>query len=216
MRAAFPGPIGVKDYRMKVFHGVKLLKVDFDEIQKAMEDVVRDSFDYFLDLRTGEVIVLSEDILDKVGARLYDGDFDVIGDDIEYIEFSEEPILPSWMEDEVDLVLNVILEKNGRYVRIPERHSLEAHQVMLEFLETVEEPVLREELAYALDGKGAFRRFKDILCYHPKKRKNWHGYNARAMKKVITEWLKSLEVEPVQINREGKERGQDDVREVEL
>jgi hypothetical protein len=201
---------------MKIFQGVKLLKVDFDEIQKAMEDVVRDSFDYFLDLRTGEVIVLSEDILDKVGARLYDGDFDVIGDDIEYIEFSEEPILPSWMEDEVELVMNVILEKNGRYDRIPERQSTEAHQVMLEFLETVEEPVLKEELAHALDGKGAFRRFKDILRYNPKERKNWHGHNARAMKKVITEWLKSLEVEPVQINREGKERGQDDVGEAEL
>jgi hypothetical protein len=201
---------------MKIFQGVKLLKVDFDEIQKAMEDVVRDSFDYFLDLRTGEVIVLSEDILDKVGARLYDGDFDVIGDDIEYIEFSEEPILPSWMEDEVELVMNVILEKNGRYDRIPERQSTEAHQVMLEFLETVEEPVLREELAHALDGKGAFRRFKDILRYNPQERKKWHGHNARAMKKVITEWLKPLEIEPVQINREGKERGQDDVGEVEL
>jgi len=195
---------------------MKLLKVDFDEIQKAMEDVVRDSFDYFLDLRTGEVIALSEDILDKVGVRLYEGDFDEIGDDIECIEFSEEPTLPSWMEDEVELVLNVMLDKDGRYVRIPERHSPEAHQVMLEFLETVEEPVLRGELAHALNGKGAFRRFKDVLSYHPKERKKWHGHNAWAMKKVITEWLRSLEVEPVQINRERKERGQDDVGEVEL
>jgi len=195
---------------------MKLLKVDFDEIQKAMEDVVRDSFDYFLDLHTGEVIALSEDILDKVGVRLYEGDFDAIGDDIEYIEFSEEPTLPSWMEDEVELVLNVMLDKDERYVRIPERHSPEAHQVMLEFLETVEEPILKGELAHALDGKGAFRRFKDVLSYHPKERKKWHGHNARAMKKVITEWLRSLEVEPVQINRERKERGQDDVGEVEL
>lgn len=200
---------------MKIFEEVKLLKVDFDEIQKAMEDVVRDSFDYFLDLWTGEVAVLSEDILEKVGARLYDGDFDLIGDDIEYIEFSEEPILPYWMEDEVELVLNLILENNGRYVRIPERRSPEAHQVMSGFLETVEEPVLREELAHALCGRGAFRKFKDILRDHPKERKKWHGHNARAMKKVITEWLKSFEVEPVQINREGKERGQDNAGEVE-
>lgn len=201
---------------MKIFEGVKLLRVDFDKIQKAMEDVVRDSFDYFLDLWTGEVIVLSEDILEKVEERLYDGDFDVIRDDIEYIEFSEEPKLPYWMEDEVELVLNLILENNnGRYIRIPERRSPEAHQVMRGFLETIEKPVLREELTHALCARGAFRKFKDILRYHPKERKKWHGHNARAMKKVITEWLKSFEVEPVQISREGKERGLDNVGEVE-
>src|SRR3990170_5832315 len=139
---------------------MKLLEIDFDEIQKAMEDVVRDSFDYFLDLRTGEVVALSEDILDEVGERLYEGEFDEIGDSVEYIEFSEEPVLPFWMEDEVDLILDVILDKKGRYVRIPERYSAEAHQVMSEFLETIEDHVLRGELTHALNGKGAFRRFK--------------------------------------------------------
>jgi len=194
---------------------MKLLEIDFDEIQKAMEDVVRDSFDYFLDLRTGEVVALSEDILDEVGERLYEGEFDEIGDSIEYIEFSEEPVLPFWMEDEVDLILDVILDKKGRYVRIPERYSAEAHQVMSEFLETIEDHVLRGELTHALNGKGAFRRFKDILITYPKERKRWHGYNARAMKKVIIEWLESLEVEPVQIYTRKKERRTDYVRAIE-
>jgi hypothetical protein len=195
---------------------MKLLKIDFDKIQKAMEDVVRDSFDYFLDLRTGEVIALSEDILDAVEVRLYEGDFDEIGDSIEYIEFSEEPTLPLWMEDEVEIILDVILDKNGRYARIPERYSSEAHRVMSEFLENVEDPVLNRALNHALNGKGAFRRFKDALINYPKERKRWHSYNARAMKKVIIGWLESLEVEPVQIYSRKKERGADYVREVEL
>jgi hypothetical protein len=193
-----------------------LLEIDFDEIQKAMEDVVRDSFDYFLDLRTGEVVALSEDILDEVGGRLYEGEFDEIGDSVEYIEFSEEPVLPFWMEDEVDLILDVILDKKGRYVRIPERYSSEAHHVMSEFLKTIEDHVLRVELTHALNGKGSFRRFKDILINYPKERKRWHGYNAQAMKKVIIEWLKALEIEPAQIYPGKKERGENYVREVEL
>jgi hypothetical protein len=195
---------------------MKLLKIDFDKIQKAMEDVARDSFDYFLDLYTGEVIALSEDILDAVEVRLYEGDFDEIGDGVEYIEFSEEPTLPFWMEDEVELVLDVMLDKNGRYARIPERYSSEAHRVMSEFLENVEDPVLKGALSHALNRKGAFRRFKDALINYPKERKRWHGYNAKAMKKVIIEWLKSLEVEPAQIYPGKKERGTDYVREVEL
>jgi hypothetical protein len=195
---------------------MKLLKIDFDKIQKAMEDVVRDAFDYYLDLRTGEVIALSEDILDAVESRLYEGDFDEIEDSIEYIEFYDEPALPFWMEDEVECVLDVILDKIGRYVRIPERYSSEAHRVMREFLEEVEDPVLKRALNNAISGKGAFRRFKDALINYPKERKRWHSYNARAMKKVITGWLKSLGVEPVQIYSGKKERGADYVREVEL
>lgn len=192
----------------------KRIEVNFDEIQKAMEDVVRDAFDYFLDLKTGEVITLSEDILEEVRTRLYDGDYDDIGEDIEYIEFDEEPELPYWMEDEVELALEVLLAEDGRYIRIPERDSVEAYRIMTEFVETIKDPTLKKELSNALDGKGAFRRFKDILLDYPKERKRWHGYDTKAMKRAITEWLRSLRVEPKQIYR--KEKGGDYVRETEL
>lgn len=195
---------------------MKILKIDFDEIQKAMEDIVRDSFDYYLDLHSGKVIVLSEDILGDVKARLCDSELDDLGDDIEYVEFSEEPTLPYWMEDEIELVLEVHLARDGRYNRIPERSSSEAHTVMAEFIETVKNPVLKEELTYALNGKGAFRRFKDVLINDPKERKRWHGYNAKAMKKVIVEWLKSSGIESEQIYPGNKEKEADHVREAEL
>lgn len=170
------------------------MKVNFDEIQKAMEDTVRDSFDYFLDVETGEVIALSEEVLSEVQSSLYEGDYDELEDDIESIEFDKEPDLPYWMEDEVELAMEVFLDEDGQYIRIPERKSAEAHKVMAEFIETVTDPILKEELATALNGKGAFRRFKDVLLDYPKERKKWHGYNAKAMKKVIIEWLESIEV----------------------
>jgi len=173
---------------------VNKFKVNFDEIQKAMEDTVRDSFDYFLDLETGEVIALSEEVLSEVQSSLYEGDYDELEDGIESIEFDKEPDLPYWMEDELELAMEVLLDEDGQYLRIPERKSAEAHKVMTEFIETVTDPVLKEELATALNGKGAFRRFKDVLLDYPKERKRWHGYNAKAMKKVITEWLESIEV----------------------
>ncbi|MEW6163388.1 MAG: UPF0158 family protein [Nitrospirota bacterium] len=192
------------------------LKIDFDEIQKAMEDVVRDSFDYFLDLRTGEIIALSEDILSEVRARVYEGNYDDIGDNIEYIEFDEEPDLPYWMEDEVELALEVLLDEDGRYIHIPERDSSGAHNIMADFIETVKDPALKEELTNALDGKGAFRRFKNVLIDYPKERKRWHGYNAKAMKKIIIEWLESIGVKPEQIYSKKKEEGADYARETKL
>ncbi|MFH1703776.1 MAG: UPF0158 family protein [Nitrospirota bacterium] len=195
---------------------VKKLKIDFDEIQKAMEDIIRDSFDYFLDLSTGEVITISEDLLGEVRERLSEGDFDDIGDDIEYIEFAEEPDLPYWIEDEVELAIEVLLNEGSRYVPIPERDSLEAYNIMTEFIETFGDPVLKEELSNALNGKGAFRKFKNVLLEYPKERKRWHTYNAKAMKNTITEWLESLGIKPEQIYPKKKKRGEDYVREVEL
>lgn len=176
---------------------MKKLRVNFDEIQKAKEDVLRDTFDYFLDMETGEVIEFSEEILSEIKSRLYGSDSDEIGDDIEYIEFDEEPDLPDWMEDEVELALEILLDEEGRYVRIPERKPTMAYKSMADFIETVEDPVLREELSTALNGKGAFRRFKDVLIYYPKERKRWHGYNAKAMKIEIIKWLSSTGVEPI-------------------
>jgi uncharacterized protein len=174
----------------------KHFAIDFDEIQKAMEDISRDSFDYFLDRDTGEVIPFSEELLQEVQAKLYSCDSEEIEDDIEYIEYDEEPQeLPEWMEDEVELALEILLDEEGRYIRVPERSNAAAFESMAKFIGTLENPLLGEELTAALNGKGAFRRFKNVLIVHPKERKKWHGYNAKEMKKEIIEWLHSIGIE---------------------
>ncbi|MDQ7787887.1 MAG: UPF0158 family protein [Thermodesulfovibrionales bacterium] len=168
---------------------MKKLKVNFDEIQKAMEDVVRDNFDYFLDIATGEVIAFSEEMLEEAQSRLHVEDFDDMMDEIESIEFDELPDLPEYMEDEVEIILEILLDESGQYVRIPERPSSTAYTSMSLFIETVADPALKTKLLDALDGKGAFRNFKDVLVHYPKERKRWHSYNAKTIKKEINEWL---------------------------
>lgn len=195
---------------------VKKLIIDFDEVQKAMEDITRDSFDYFFDLRTGEVITLSEDILSEARERITEGDFDDMGDDIEYVEFAEEPELPYWMEDEIELAIDVLLSEGDRYIQIPERDSREAYNTMVEFVKTVKDPLLKEELTIALDGKGAFKKFKNILLEYPKERKRWHAFNAKVMRNMIKEWLVSLGIKPEQICLRKKKGDGRYVRKVEL
>jgi len=176
---------------------MKKLKVNFEDIQKAMEDVSRDTFDYFLDLETGEVITFSEEILREVETKLSVDDYEDIEDDIEYIEFDEDPDLPDWMADEVELALEILFGEDERFIRIPKRASSMAYESLFRFIETVEDASLGKELSSALDGKGAFKRFKDVLLAHPKERKRWHGYNAKAMKRAIIEWLRSIRIDPI-------------------
>jgi hypothetical protein len=170
---------------------MKILKVDFDELQKAMEDTVRDAFEYFLDMETGEVVVLSEDIISKARSILEESYDDDIGD-FEEVEIEELPFIPDWMEDEIELALEVFLNEKERYARIPERNAPYTYKTMRAFAETLGDEQLKGVLLGLLDGKNAFRRFKDALAPYPKERKLWYGFNAKASREEIAIWLKSI------------------------
>ena len=173
---------------------MKKLNIDFDEIQKAMEDTVRDAFDYFLDSETGDVIILSEDIIGRAHSILAE-DFDEDMAEYEEVIFDREHDIPEWMEEEIELALDIFLDKIKRYIRIPERSPGNGFAAMREFTEGLENLQLKDHLLSILDGKGAFRRFKDALDPYPRERKAWYGLNSQKTKREIIEWLKLTGIE---------------------
>ncbi|MBI5075145.1 MAG: hypothetical protein HZB62_08295 [Nitrospirae bacterium] len=161
--------------------------VNFDDIQKAQEDTEREAFDYFLDRKTGEVIILSQDIVNRaweILSRTYD---DIA--DFEDVEPDEIPDIPEWMEDEIELALDIFMNEHDHYIRIPERNPAKTYAAMTEFAITVRDQNLKTTLCSALDGPGSFRKFKDALAAFPKQKKLWHGFNAKASRKEIENWL---------------------------
>lgn len=170
---------------------MKLLKIDLNEIQKAMEDVSRDAFDYFLDLETGEVKRISGDALEGAKDSLYKGG-----------ELIDEPSLetfdmPEWIEKEIELAIRIFSEK-GRYVRIPERESADAYNLMKRFTEGIDELRSYDELSAALNSPNSFSSFKKALSAFPEHKKKWFAFNAKAMEKTISDWLASIGVKPEQ------------------
>ena len=170
---------------------MKLLKIDLNEIQKAMEDVSRDAFDYFLDLETGEVKKISVDALEGTKDSLYKGD--------EMIDESslEEFDMPESVEKEIELAIRIFSEKE-RYTRIPERESREAYSLMERFTEGIDELRPHDELSAALNSPNSFSSFKKALSAFPEHKKKWFAFNANAMKKTISDWLASIEIKPEQ------------------
>ncbi|MBA3071145.1 MAG: hypothetical protein FP829_03125 [Nitrospirae bacterium] len=171
---------------------MKLLKIDFNEIQKAMEDVSRDAFDYFLDLETGSVVTISQEMLEKAKDTFYKDD-ELLDE-----EHLEEYEMPDWMEEEIETALRVFSSEKERYIRIPERQSQEIFNLMKEFVEDVNELKIEEKLSASLSGGKPFSRFKKALADYPVYRKKWFAMNAGAMKKTITEWLESIGIKPEQ------------------
>lgn len=76
------------------------------------------------------------------------------------------------------------------FVRIEPASSREQYRWMERFVGSVSDDGLRERLHMSIDGKGAFRRFKDVLLTFPGERERWFSYRADFLHWHIQEWLK--------------------------
>jgi len=67
--------------------------------------------------------------------------------------------------------------------------SGEAYGDMEDFVERVRDPRARDLLARAIEGRGAFRRFKDTLLEFPELRQAWFDFHDARMERRALEWL---------------------------
>lgn len=67
---------------------------------------------------------------------------------------------------------------------------------MTEFAESVVDARLRTRLEIALDGRGAFRRFKNVLAGHPAERERWFAFRDALVRAAAREWLVEQGIEP--------------------
>lgn len=75
------------------------------------------------------------------------------------------------------------------YLRVEPASSREQYRWMERFVTSVEDEPLRERLTIAIDGKGAFRRFKDVLLAYPAERERWFTYRSELLHWHIHNWL---------------------------
>ena len=82
-----------------------------------------------------------------------------------------------------------------RFLRVDPASSREQYRWMERFVGSVSEPALRERLLIAIDGKGAFRRFKDVLLAFPAERERWFAYRSELLHFHIQTWLDHMKIE---------------------
>lgn len=83
------------------------------------------------------------------------------------------------------------------FIRIDPASSREQYRWMERFVGSVTDEQLRERLLISIDGKGAFRRFKDVLLAYPAERERWFSYRADLLHWHMHNWLKERQIEPV-------------------
>ena len=99
-------------------------------------------------------------------------------------------------EEELPLPIEEIEEDStGRFLAVEPEDSHEAHRDMQEFIGTVADSKLRELLDVAITGKGAFRRFKDVLARYPQERERWFHFQQERLFGRIRDWLEANGIE---------------------
>jgi hypothetical protein len=82
-----------------------------------------------------------------------------------------------------------------RYIRIDPASSREQYRWMERFVAAVQDQPLRERLLVAIDGKGAFRRFKDVLLAFPAERERWFAHRSDLLHLHIQTWIEHMNVQ---------------------
>lgn len=184
------GPTRVQEKAMKQ------LSVQMTELCFAFQDASGMAHHY-LDLETGEVLTITDEIdrqLQDLYRQAHEQDPDA---PVDLPALIEQEGLHDW---QADMLLDADRVERGygvRYIRVPQGDSREGYRDMEDFIDTVANPRLRDRLEQAIEGRGAFRRFKDALAGDDTERERWYAFQDRRLEQRVVEWLEEQGIEPM-------------------
>jgi hypothetical protein len=131
--------------------------------------------------------------LDELYSALEDGSYEQ--DYYLDLETGEILFISEYMDDEETEKMKDQIEDNfDRYELIPKAESHEGYKDMEDFVATVKDEHLAELLVVAINGKGAFRRFKDVLLNYLEERERWFKFKDERIEERALEWLEDIDV----------------------
>jgi hypothetical protein len=112
-----------------------------------------------------------------------------------YLDLSSGRVITITTGDpEATLNRQLVSENIRSYLRVEPASSREQYRWMEKFVGSVVDEPLRERLIISIDGKGAFRRFKDVLLAYPAERERWFSYRAELLHWHIQQWLEQHDI----------------------
>jgi hypothetical protein len=86
---------------------------------------------------------------------------------------------------------------DANYMRIDPVSSREQYRWMERFIPMVTDEVVQSRLTSAIDGKGAFRRFKDVLMSYSTERERWFAFRSERLRVFMEAWLSAHGLRPI-------------------
>jgi len=175
------------------------VRVDLASLAEAFDDAsweVRT----FLDLDTGEVIRITTEVRDEleaIYAELPEEPADEGSHPEAFAAALEQRKPPGWIYELLVEADAVECGLGTRFLRVPAADAREGYEDIQAFIETISSPRLQERLWAAIRGRGAFRRFKDVLANAPAERERWFTFKGDRLRQRVLAWLADEGIEPL-------------------
>jgi len=124
---------------------------------------------------------------------------DIVEIQMEYLSIAEESEdddlseYEDWEQDAIREAVDVV-ENWGDYIELPDREEVNEYRIMENFCYSQEDDKLRNKLCYAIDGKGAFRRFKDAIIQHGVE-EEWDSYKDETLCEIARAWCEFNQID---------------------
>lgn len=86
-----------------------------------------------------------------------------------------------------------VLADTNRFRRLPSAFDIHEYDIMFQFIEQLDDDRLARQLASAIRGAGAFRRFKDAISRAGIEQR-WYHFRERALADIARDWLETEEI----------------------
>ncbi|RBO99986.1 UPF0158 family protein [Rossellomorea aquimaris] len=146
------------------------LSLLIDELESRFED-----WHSYLHRETGTITTISHEILTKAE--------------------DEEPIeeLEDWEQTEYSMAVD-ILENPTHYLTLPDREEINEYRMMENFCYSLKDGHAQDRLLMAIQGRGAFRRFKDQVNTLGIAGE-WYSFRMECYMEFARDWCKFHELE---------------------
>lgn len=148
--------------------------VKLDDLITEIEIQMDETLTY-INTRTGEVITLSREEMRAAE--------------------DEDPLenYPDWQRENIEQAIQIIEDEDEVYLNFTLRNEYHEYEIIEDFIGTLSEAEVREELFGAIQGRGAFRRFKDGIIEHDVE-KQWYEFKEKKVKELVIAWCEDKDL----------------------
>ncbi len=147
--------------------------VKLNDVVEAL-DIAMEEHNYYLDKRTGEIILLTSEELQAV----------------EEDELIAE--YPDWQQESI-LKAREVINAPEEFLTLPDQFDVHEYKIMEDFCFALKDRHLRENMLRRIKGSGAFRRFKNAI-HELGVDKAWYEFKRAALEEMAIKWLEEHEI----------------------
>lgn len=140
-------------------------------------DMQMDEYRQFLHKETGEIVTVSQEELSIAESSEEDDDFSTY---------------PDWQQDSIHDALDIIVDWE-KYEELPTKYEINEYSIMEDFCGSIENDRISNALYDSINGRGAFRRFKDAIERY-RVEHQWYAFREEALRKIAIRWCEDNEL----------------------